>query len=96
MRLFKALLNEPIIPMIVMETVNQEVNPESVEDTSAHDDEEATTRTVECVYFLFFSSHRVKKALANPSTQPAPVWLCPGISYIFYLSIRGLFWEICF
>lgn len=31
--LFKTLLNEPIIPMIVMETVNQEVNPTLVEDT---------------------------------------------------------------
>lgn len=33
MRLFKTLLNEPIIPVIVMETVNQEVNPVLVEDT---------------------------------------------------------------
>lgn len=41
--LFKTLLNEPIIPMIVMETVNQEVNPTLVEDTWAYDEEEATT-----------------------------------------------------
>ena len=37
--LFKTLLNEPIIPMIVVETVNQEGNPKLAEDTSANDDE---------------------------------------------------------
>lgn len=43
MSLFKTLLNEPIIPVIVMETVNQEVNSALVEDTWAHDEEEETT-----------------------------------------------------
>lgn len=33
MRLFKTRLNEPITPLIVMKTVNQEVNPALVEDT---------------------------------------------------------------
>lgn len=49
-----ALLNEPIIPVIVVEAVNQEVNQAFTEDTWAHDEEWATTNWKEDVFLPFF------------------------------------------
>lgn len=42
-KLFKTPSNEPIIPWLLRKAVNQEVNPALVEDTWAHDEDEATT-----------------------------------------------------
>lgn len=63
-----------------METVNQEVNPALVEDTWAHDEEEATTsRTVRSVFF--FTLFIMKRAKPTHAAK-----LCLGISCISYSS----------